>query len=98
MKADAEGELRMRNFVFISPNFPDSYYRFCKALKNNGVTVLGIGDTPFYELNPELRESLAYYYYVSDLKNMDEKRNAMNFFINNQHILLFKMIFHNSTC
>ena len=25
------------NFVFISPNFPETYYRFCQALKNNGV-------------------------------------------------------------
>ena len=69
------------NFVFVSPHFPDSYFRFVKALKNNGVTVLGIGDKPFSELNPELRDSLAYYYYVTDLKDMNQKRSAMRFFI-----------------
>ena len=25
----------MRNFVFISPHFPDSYWKFCMALKQN---------------------------------------------------------------
>ena len=34
------------NFVFISPNFPDTYYLFCKALKENGANVLGITETP----------------------------------------------------
>ena len=26
----------MKNFVFISPNFPESYWKFCAELKNNG--------------------------------------------------------------
>ena len=34
----------MKNFVFISPNFPASYWKFCAELKNNGMRVLGIGD------------------------------------------------------
>ena len=34
------------NFVFISPNFPDTYYLFCKALIENGANVLGITETP----------------------------------------------------
>ena len=25
----------MKNFIFISPNFPLTYWRFCKELKNN---------------------------------------------------------------
>ena len=32
------------NFVFISPNFPTAYERFCEGLHDNGVNVLGIGD------------------------------------------------------
>ena len=41
------------NFVFISPNFPSSYWMFCARLKENGVNVLGIGDCPFDDLAPE---------------------------------------------
>ena len=40
-------ELFMKNFVFISPNFPTNYWMFCKELKNNGLNVLGIGDQPY---------------------------------------------------
>ena len=34
----------MKNFIFISPNFPDNYWHFCAELKKNGLRVLGIGD------------------------------------------------------
>ena len=27
----------MKNFVFISPNFPTNYWMFCRELKNNGL-------------------------------------------------------------
>ena len=29
----------MKNFVFISPNFPLTYWKFCRELKNNGMRV-----------------------------------------------------------
>ena len=32
----------MKNFVFISPEFPKTYYNFCDRLKKNGLNVLGI--------------------------------------------------------
>ena len=38
------------NFIFISPNFPHTYWNFCDRLKKNGVNVLGIGDCPYDEL------------------------------------------------
>ena len=46
------------NFVFISPHFPHTYWNFCDRLKRNGVTVLGIGDTPYDNLEPPLKEAL----------------------------------------
>ena len=52
----------MKNFVFISPHFPDSFYRFVVALKKNGFRVLGIGDDPYENLRPELKEALTEYY------------------------------------
>ena len=52
------------NFVFISPAFPKNYYNFCDRLKKNGVTVLGIGDTPYNELDSRVKNSLTEYYKV----------------------------------
>ena len=60
------------NFVYVSPNFPATAWKFCTALKANGVTVLGIGDQPYDELTPNLKDALTEYYKVSDLANYDE--------------------------
>ena len=69
----------MKNFIFISPNFPTNYWQFCKELKNNGLNVLGIGDQPYDELLPELRESLNEYYKVTSLEDYDEVYRAVAF-------------------
>lgn len=71
----------MKNFVFISPNFPTNYWQFCRELKNNGLNVLGIGDQPYDELMPQLRDSLTEYYRVSTMENYDEVYRAVAFFI-----------------
>ena len=55
----------MKNFIFISPNFPTNYWKFCAELKKNGMNVLGIGDCPYDQLMPELRSALNEYYKVS---------------------------------
>ena len=70
----------MKNFIFLSPNFPETYWMFCKELKNNGMRVLGIGDCPYDNLKQELRESLHEYYKVSSLENYDEVFKAVAFF------------------
>lgn len=69
----------MKNFVFISPNFPATYWRFCAGLRGNGMRVLGIGDCPYDELTRELRDSLDEYYKVSNLENYDEVFRAVAF-------------------
>ena len=71
----------MQNFIFISPNFPTNYWRFCRELKQNGLRVLGIGDQPYDQLSPELWGSLDEYYKVSSLENYDEVYRAVAFFI-----------------
>lgn len=70
----------MKNFIFISPNFPVGYWKFCAELKNNGLRVLGIGDCPYEELKQELKDSLHEYYRVSNLENYDEVFRAVAFF------------------
>ena len=68
------------NFIFISPNFPHTYWQFCNRLKNNGVNVLGIGDAPYEGLERTLSDSLTEYYRVSSLGNYDEVFRAVAFF------------------
>ena len=67
------------NFVFVSPHFPDTYYRFCKGLRNNGVRVLGIVEG--FNFPHELYDAVDDLYRVDDLKNMDQKVNAIRYFI-----------------
>ena len=70
----------MNNFIFLSPNFPDNYWQFCRELKNNGMNVLGIGDCPYDNLSWELKESLTDYYYVRSLMDYNEVFRAVAFF------------------
>ena len=70
----------MKNFVFISPNFPTNYWQFCHELLQNGMNVLGIGDQPYDQLLPELKQSLTEYYKVGSLENYDEVYRAVAFF------------------
>ncbi len=71
----------MKNFVFISPNFPTNYWHFCRELKANGLRVLGIGDQPYDDLSQELKASLHEYYKVGSLENYEEVYRAVAFFI-----------------
>ena len=71
----------MKNFIFISPNFPTNYWMFCRHLKDNGLNVLGIGEQPYDELDPNLKNSLNEYYKVNSLENSDEVYRAVAFFI-----------------
>lgn len=68
------------NFVFISPNFPETYRWFCIRLKENGVNVLGVGDAPYDQLHPDLRQALTEYYRVDSLENYDQVLRALGHF------------------
>ena len=70
----------MQNFIFISPNFPVTYWKFCAELKGNGMRVLGIGDCPYNKLKQELRDNLHEYYKVSSLESYEEVFKAVAFF------------------
>ena len=68
------------NFVFLSPHFPPNYYRFAVALKNHGVTVLGLADENYDSLRPELKSALTEYYRVNTMHNYDELVRALGYF------------------
>lgn len=69
----------MKNFIFISPAFPGNYENFCIALKANGVNVLGIGDTPYDLLSPNLKSTLTEYYRVENMENYEDMFRAVAF-------------------
>ena len=68
------------NFIFISPNFPYTYWNFCDRLKRNGVNVLGIGDCPYDALNDNLKSSLTEYYKVDSMQDYEQMFKAVAFF------------------
>ena len=68
------------NFVFISPDFPKSYYNFCKELKKLGVNVLGISQNAYHWLPDELKESLTDFYQVNNMEWYDDVYRAVAYF------------------
>ena len=67
------------NFIFISPQFPHTYWQFCDRLKQNGVNVLGVADAPYETLSPELKSALTEYYRVDNLEDYDQVFRAVAF-------------------
>ena len=65
------------NFIFVSPNFPHTYWQFCDRLKRNGVNVLGIGDAPYDSLEEPLKEALTEYYKVDNMEDYDQMYRAV---------------------
>ena len=68
------------NVVIISPQFPPNFFNFTVAASRAGMNTLGIGDTPYELLRPELREALTEYYYVSDLHHYEALVRACGYF------------------
>lgn len=68
------------NFIFISPHFPENYWKFCESLRINGVNVLGIGDQPYDSLSYECRHALQEYYYVTNMNDYEQMFKAVAFF------------------
>ena len=68
------------NFIFISPNFPYTYWNFCDRLRKAGANVLGVGDAPYDGLDARLKGSLTEYYKVDSLEDYDQVFRAVAFF------------------
>ena len=69
----------MLNFIFISPQFPHTYWEFCSRLKSNGVNVLGIADAPYETLDANLKEALTEYYRVDNMEDYQQMFKAVAF-------------------
>ena len=68
------------NFIFISPQFPHTYWQFCDRLRRNGVNVLRIVDSPYETLEDSLKQALTEYYRVDSLEDYDQVFRAVAFF------------------
>lgn len=68
------------NVVFVSPNFPPTFYNFCTCLRDAGATVLAIGDMPYQELNSELQGALTEYCRVENMMDYDSMLRACGYF------------------
>jgi hypothetical protein len=68
------------NYIFLSPYFPNNFYKFCVALKEQGVRVMGIGDLPYEELRSELKSALTEYYRVDNMEDYSQLLRACGYF------------------
>ncbi|MGB5986869.1 MAG: carboxylate--amine ligase [Desulfobacterales bacterium] len=68
------------NVIYLSPHFPPHYHQFCKNLKALGANVLGIGDSPYDELEPEVKAALSEYYRLPDMHDYDQLLRACGYF------------------
>lgn len=73
-------EHELVNFVYLSPHFPPNYEAFCVQLRELGVNVLGLAETPFEALSPRLRGVLTEYYRVDDMHSYDQLVRALGYF------------------
>lgn len=71
------------NVLSISPGFPANFVNFPLALRRTGATVLGLGDVPWEQLRPDLRDALAEYTHVPDLGDHDAMRRCTEHLIAN---------------
>jgi hypothetical protein len=69
------------NVIFLSPHFPPQFYLFCRALKEEGATVLGIGDAASHSLPRHVTDALSTYFHVPDMARYDEVMRGVGFLI-----------------
>jgi hypothetical protein len=70
----------MQNFIFISPNYPEGYWMFCRGLKKYGARVLAVIDTDYDSLSPMLKENIDECYRISSFHNVAEVYKAIAYF------------------
>ena len=67
------------NYIVISPYYPQNFQKFTVELANKGITVLGIGQEPYDQLDQPLKDALTEYFRVENLENLDEVKRAVAF-------------------
>ncbi|HYV49908.1 MAG TPA: carboxylate--amine ligase [Myxococcaceae bacterium] len=67
------------NVLFLSPNFPPQFHLFCRALREEGMVALGIGDSPPHDVSRPLAEAVTEYLYLRDLNQYDDVLRAVGY-------------------
>ncbi|HQH28322.1 MAG TPA: ATP-grasp domain-containing protein [Oligoflexia bacterium] len=70
----------VKNFLYISPQFPPNYIAFSQRLKRFGIRVFGIASDWFGALPAELQTALAEYYRVDDMNSYEQMLKAGRYF------------------
>jgi len=52
------------NYIVISPYYPQNFQQFTVELANKGITVLGIGQEPYDQLDQPLKNALTEYLHL----------------------------------
>ena len=69
-----------KNFVFISPTFPKTYYQFPQTWKRIGGTSLCIGEDYYDSLSEEMKNACDEYYRVDNMQDYDQMYRAVAWF------------------
>lgn len=69
----------MKNFILISPNFPETYYKFAESLKKVGFRVLGIGDSE--DISYNLRSNLDEYVVCKNMEDVGNQIRTVEYLI-----------------
>ncbi|MBA2390730.1 MAG: ATP-grasp domain-containing protein [Geodermatophilaceae bacterium] len=59
------------NVVLVEPHFPSNQRQFARALAEVGATMIGVGETPQYGLDDQLKGWLTHYEQVSSVTNVE---------------------------
>ena len=68
------------NFLFISPNYPESFWMFCRGLKRQNARVLAVVDQPYDSLKPELKAHIDECFVVKSFHDYGEVLKAVGYF------------------
>ncbi|MFW5887624.1 MAG: hypothetical protein ACOCUH_02385 [Bacteriovoracia bacterium] len=53
--------MKVKNFLYLSPEFPVNFQNFIRKLKEQGISVWAIGEGDFFHLPEDIRNSLNWY-------------------------------------
>ena len=65
------------NVVFVEPHFPPTQRHFVRALAEVGATVIGVGESPDWALDEELRSWMLHYYRVDSVVDARQVTDAV---------------------
>jgi carbamoylphosphate synthase large subunit len=63
--------IRLMNVILVEPFFPSNQREFARALAEAGATVIGVGETPHYGLDDQLKDWLTHYQQVSSVTDAE---------------------------